>query len=279
MQFVTTTDQSSGKEIKLRYQEHGSGQPIVFIHGWPLSGDVFEYTFEQLSRRGFRCIAYDRRGFGFSSKVGESYDYDTLAADLDAVMNELDLRDAILLGFSMGGGEVARYIGTYGEDRLAGAVFVSSVTPYMLDTDDHDGVDWSVFQGMIDGLRKDHPGFIAQWAKQFYGVGLLSNPVSDEMLAWTASMASLGSLRATVDCVTAFGKTDFRGDINQVTVPTLIIHGKDDKIVPIDVSAERTHDMIKGSTLLRYDGAPHGLFYTHMDRFNEDLMAFAGRIK
>lgn len=275
MQFVTTTDKKSGKEVKLRYQETGSGQTIVFIHGWPLSGNAFEYQFEQLSREGFHCVAYDRRGFGFSSKIGDSYDYDTFADDLNAVITELKLDNAIILGFSMGGGEVARYIGKYGEEKIAGAVLVSSVTPFMLKTDDHDGVDWSVFQGMIDGLHKDRPGFIAQWAKQFYGEGILSKPVSDEVLAWTSAMGTMGSLRATVDCVTAFAKTDFREDLKKFTVPTLIIHGESDKIVPIDVSAEKTHKMISHSMLLRYDGAPHGLIYTHKDRFNGDLVAFA----
>ena len=274
MLFVKTTDQQSGKEVKLRYQEYGSGKPVVFIHGWPLTGDMFEYQMEPLSREGLRCIAYDRRGFGFSSKVGNSYNYDTLADDLNAVLTELDLRDVTLVGFSMGGGEIARYIGKYGEDRLSGAVLVSAVTPYMLKTDNHDGVKWEVFQGMIDGMRKDRPDFLANWAKQFYGIGLLNHPVSDAFLGWTQGMALTGSGKAGIDYITAFGKTDFRGDLKKFTIPTLIVHGEDDKIVPIEVGGDATHELLPSATYHKYDNAPHGLFYTHRERLNRDILSF-----
>jgi pimeloyl-ACP methyl ester carboxylesterase len=274
MQFVKTTDKQSGKEVKLRYQEYGSGKPVVFIHGWPLNGDMWEYQVEPLSRQGLRCIAYDRRGFGYSSKIGNSYNYDTLADDLNAVLTELDLRDVTLVGFSMGGGEVARYIGKYGEDRIAGAVLISSVTPYMLKTDDHDGVEWKVFQGMIDGMRKDRPDFIANWAKNFYGIGLLNHPVSDALLAWTQGMAMIGSAKAGIDYIEAFGKTDFRADLKKFTVPTLIIHGEDDKIVPPSVGGDKTHEMLPDATYHKYDDAPHGLFYTQKDRLTEELLSF-----
>ncbi len=274
MQFITTTDKASGQEVKLRYQEYGSGKPVVFIHGWPLTGDMFEYQMEQLSREGLRCIAYDRRGFGYSSKVGDSYNYDTLADDLQAVLTELDLRDVTVVGFSMGGGEVARYIGKYGEDRLSAAVLISSVTPYMLDTDDHEGVEWSVFQGMIDGMRKDRADFFATWAKQFYGIGLLSHPVSDAFLGWTQGMALSGSSRAGIDYITAFAKTDFRPDLEKFTIPTLIIHGQDDKIVPIKVGGDATHQLIPAATYHKYDDAPHGLFYTHRERLHRDILSF-----
>ncbi len=274
MQFITTTDRQSGQEVKLRYQEYGSGKPVVFIHGWPLTGDMFEYQTEPLSREGLRCIAYDRRGFGHSSKVGDSYNYDTLADDLNAVLTELDLHDVTLVGFSMGGGEVARYIGKYGEDRLSAAVLVSSVTPYMLDTDNHEGVEWSVFQGMIDGMRKDRADFLANWAKQFYGIGLLSHPVSDSFLGWTLGMALTGSSRAGIDYISAFAKTDFRRDLEKFTVPTLIVHGEDDKIVPIKVGGDATHQLIPNAIYHKYDDAPHGLFYTHKDRLNRDILSF-----
>ncbi len=274
MQFITTTDRQSGQEVKLRYQEYGSGKPVVFIHGWPLTGDMFEYQTEPLSREGLRCIAYDRRGFGHSSKVGDSYNYDTLADDLNAVLTELDLHDVTLVGFSMGGGEVARYIGKYGEDRLSAAVLVSSVTPYMLDTDNHEGVEWSVFQGMIDGMRKDRADFLANWAKQFYGIGLLSHPVSDSFLGWTLGMALTGSSRAGIDYISAFAKTDFRRDLERFTVPTLIVHGEDDKIVPIKVGGDATHQLIPNAIYHKYDDAPHGLFYTHKDRLNRDILSF-----
>ncbi|CAH1001625.1 Arylesterase [Neolewinella maritima] len=274
MLFVKTTDQQSGKEVRLRYQEYGSGKPVVFIHGWPLTGDMFEYQLEPLSREGMRCIAYDRRGFGFSSKVGNSYNYDTLADDLNAVLTELDLKDVTLVGFSMGGGEIARYIGKYGNDRISAAILVSSVTPYMLDTDSHDGVEWSVFQGMIDGIREDRADFFATWAKQFYGIGLLSHPVSDSFLGWTQGMALMGSSRAAIDYIEAFAKTDFREDLKKFTVPTLIVHGEDDKIVPIEVGGNATHALLPSATYHKYDNAPHGLFYTHRERLNRDILAF-----
>ncbi|MBB4079977.1 pimeloyl-ACP methyl ester carboxylesterase [Lewinella aquimaris] len=274
MQFITTKDQKTGKEVKLRYQEYGSGKPVVFIHGWPLCGDMFEYQLEPLSREGLRCIAYDRRGFGYSSKVGDSYNYDTLADDLNAVLTELDLRDVTLVGFSMGGGEVARYIGKYGEDRLAAAVLVSSVTPYMLKTDDHEGVEWDVFQGMIDGIRKDRPEFLANWAKNFYGVGLLSHPVSDAFQAWTLGMALTGSSTAAIDYIAAFGKTDFRRDLQKFTIPTLIVHGEDDKIVPVKVGGDATKELLPSAIYHKYDDAPHGLFYTHKERLNRDILSF-----
>ncbi|WP_116106785.1 alpha/beta fold hydrolase [Lewinella sp. IMCC34191] len=274
MLFINTTDKQSGKEVRLRYQEYGSGKPVIFIHGWPLTGDMFEYQMEPLSREGLRCIAYDRRGFGHSSKVGESYNYDTLADDLNAVITELDLRDVTLVGFSMGGGEIARYIGKYGNDRLSGAILVSSVTPYMLKTDNHDGVKWEVFQGMIDGIRKDRADFYANWAKQFYGIGLLNHPVSDDFQAWTLGMALTGSSRAAIDYVEAFAKTDFREDLKKFTVPTLIVHGEDDKIVPINVGGDATHKLLPNAIYHKYDNAPHGLFYTHRERLNRDILSF-----
>ncbi|WP_116125974.1 alpha/beta fold hydrolase [Lewinella sp. IMCC34183] len=274
MLFVKTKDKLSGKEVKLRYQEYGSGKPVVFIHGWPLSGDMFEYQMEPLSREGLRCIAYDRRGFGFSSKVGDSYNYDTLADDLHAFLTELDLHDVTLVGFSMGGGEVARYIGKYGEDRVSAAVFISAVTPYMLDTDDHDGVEWSVFQEMIDGIRKDRPAFFSSFAKNFYGIGMLSHPVSDQFLHWTQHMAIQGSSRAAIDYIEAFAKTDFRNDLKKITVPSLIIHGEDDKIVPIEVGGNATAELLPKAIYHKYADAPHGLFYPHRERLNRDLLSF-----
>ncbi len=274
MLFINTTDRKSGKNLRLRYQEYGAGRPVVFIHGWPLTGDMFEYQMEPMSREGLRCIAYDRRGFGHSSKVGESYNYDTLADDLNALITELDLKDVTLVGFSMGGGEIARYIGKYGQDRIAGTVLVSSVTPFMLKTDNHDGVDWSVFQEMIDGIRKDRPGFLATWAKKFYGIGLLNHPVSEEFLSWTLGMALTGSSRAAIDYIEAFGKTDFREDLKKFTVPTLIVHGEDDKIVPINVGGNATHELVPEAKYHQYDNAPHGLFYTHRERLNKDILAF-----
>lgn len=274
MQFITNNSGTNGRDTKIYYQEYGQGKPVVFIHGWPLNSDMWEYQLEPLSREGMRCIAYDRRGFGRSSKTTDTYTYDAMADDLHALLEELDLRDVTLVGFSMGGGEVARYLGKHGDNRIAGAVFVSSVTPYMLDTDSHDGVEWKVFQGMIDGIREDRPDFMSTFGKNFYGVSLLSHPVSSELLAWTKSLALQGSAKATIDCVTAFAKTDFRQDLAKIKVPTMVIHGTGDEIVPIKVAGDQTAEMVANARYHKYDGAPHALFYTHREKLNADLTAF-----
>ena len=274
MQHIQTTDQQSGKKVKLRYQDVGSGQPIVFIHGWPLSSDMWDYQVDFFAREGFRCVSYDRRGFGFSSKDSLNYRYDFLADDLNAVLEELDLNDVVLVGFSMGGGEIARYIGKYGQERIAGAVFASSVTPFMLKTDNHNGVEWSVFQEMIDGIRKDKADFFATFGKQFYGVGTFSHPVSNEMLHWTKMLASRAGVYSSIESVVAFAKDDFRTDLTKVTVPSLVIHGGGDDIVPFQVGGQETDRILSNSKLLKYDGAPHGLFYTHKDQFNNDVLSF-----
>ncbi|MBR0657456.1 alpha/beta fold hydrolase [Plastoroseomonas arctica] len=270
MPIVQTTD---GTDIY--YNDWGSGPPVVLIHGWPLDADMWEYQAPVLAAAGYRVIAYDRRGFGRSGQPWSGYDYDTFAGDLNSLMEALDLRDATLVGFSMGGGEVARYLGTHGGSRVAKAVFVSAVTPFMLQTGDNpDGVPQSVFDEMVDGLRQDRPNFLASFGKKFMGAGLLNFSVSSELLQWTSQVAMLASPKATIDCVRAFSTTDFRADLARITVPTLVIHGDGDETVPIDVSGRRTAAMIPGATLLEYPGAAHGLFYTEKERLNTDLLAF-----
>ncbi len=270
MAFIETQDGT-----RLFYKDWGAGRPVVLIHGWPLDADMWEHQMPALAEAGFRVIAYDRRGFGRSDQPWTGYDYDTFADDLKAVLDGLDLNDVALVGFSMGGGEIARYMSRHGGARVARAVLVSAVTPYLLKTDDNpDGVDGSVFQGMIDGIRKDRPAFLANFAKTFFGAGVFHSPVSTEIMTWAGNLAMLASPKATTDCVTAFGTTDFRADMPRFKVPTLVIHGDDDKTVPIAVSGKAAAAAIPGATFRVYEGAPHAVPFTHADRLNGDLLAF-----
>ena len=270
MAFIKTVD---GTE--LFYNDWGSGRPVVLIHGWPLDADMWSDQAVFLAENGLRVIAYDRRGFGRSSQPWNGYDYDTLAADLAAVMDGLDLKDAVLVGFSMGGGEVARYLSRFGTARVAKAALVAAVTPYLLKTPDNPtGVDQSVFDGILDGLKKDRPHFLAGFGRMFFGNTLLDKKVSDATLQWSLQMAMSGSLRATLECAKAFATTDFRADMKAFTVPTLVIHGTGDKTVPIDSSGRVAARMIAGAQLIEYDGEPHGLQATAKDRLNQDLLAF-----
>ena len=273
MATVTTSD---GTE--LFYTDWGDGRPAVLIHGWPLSADMWSDQAVFLAQNGVRTIAYDRRGFGRSSQPWTGYDYDTLAGDLATIIDTLGLENVTLVGFSMGGGEVARYLGRFGGSRVAGAALVSAVTPYLLKTDDNPtGVDESVFDEMLEGLNQDRPHFLANFGAKFYGNGWLEKNVSAEMLQWSLQMAMTGSLQATLECARAFATTDFRDDMAAFTMPTLIIHGTADQTVPIDASARVAARMINGSTLIEYDGEPHGLHATAKARLNEDLLAFVGR--
>lgn len=265
----------SGDGTKLHFNDVGEGRPVVLIHGWPLSADMWEYQLATLLDHGFRVVSYDRRGFGRSGKPATGYDYDTFADDLHLLMEHLDLQDAALVGFSMGGGEVARYLSRYGSRRVAKAVLISSIVPYQLKTDTNpEGADESAFLDMIRKLKEDRPAFLAAFAKDFYGVGVLRSPVSEQILQWTSFLAYPASPVATVDCVSAFGKTDFRSEMEAFTMPTLIIHGTGDKTVPIAPSAEAAASLIPHADLRRYEGAPHGLFITHKDRLNQDLVSF-----
>ena len=270
MPFIKTSDGTA-----LYYKDWGSGPPVVLIHGWPLDADMWEYQAPTLAHAGFRVIAYDRRGFGRSDQPWTGYDYNTLADDLKAVIDGLALRDVSLVGFSMGGGEIARYMARAGGAKVAKAVLVSAVTPYMLKTGDNpEGVDRSIFAGMIDGLKKDRPHFLANFSKGFFGAGLLSSPSSSDLIQWTGNLAMLASPKATIDCVSAFGETDFRGDMGTFNVPTLVIHGSSDQTVPLEASGKRAASMIQGAELKVYDGAPHAIPFTHHERLTQDLIAF-----
>jgi non-heme chloroperoxidase len=270
MSYIETKD-----GVQLHVKDSGQGRPVVLIHGWPLSGDMFEYQSLALLEAGYRVITYDRRGFGQSSHPAIGFDYDTFADDLAAVLDKLDVQGATLVGFSMGGGEVARYLSRHGAKRIAKAVLISSVVPYLLKDDSNpDGVDQSVFEEMKKQIRKDRFAFLQSFAKMFYGVGFVSSPVSEALLNWTFILAVMASPKATINCVDAFGKTDFRKDLVSFTIPTLVIHGTSDKTVPIDAAGRAAAKRIAGAKLLEYDGEPHGLFATVPDRLNADLIEF-----
>ena len=275
MAILKAGTDTAGHPVNIFYEDWGQGRPVVLIHGWPLDHTMWEHQMVALAEAGHRVIAYDRRGFGRSSRPWTGYDYDTLAADLNALLTELDLQQVTLVGFSMGGGEIARYLGTYGDARIARVAFVSAVPPFLLQTADNpDGVPKSVFDGMHEAIRADRFAFLQSFAKSFYGVSLLSQPVSQAVLDWNQTVTSLAAPNATYDCVTAFSATDFRADLAKVKVPTLVIHGSKDQTVPFEMSGERTAKMIPQAELKVYDDAPHGLFFTEKDRLNKDLLAF-----
>lgn len=276
MSYIKAGQDVNGEDIKLHYTDQGQGKPVVLIHGWPQSHEAWTYQLGELPKHGLRVVAYTRRGFGNSSKPFEGYDYDTLADDLKAVLDTLDLQDVTLVGFSMGGGEVARYMSRHNGARVSKVAFVSAVTPYLLKTDDNpDGVDKSTFDDIQKNIAKDRFDFLQTFGKQFYGEGPLSNPVSKAVLDWSFGMASLGSHQATVACGHAFAETDFRQDLATINVPALVIHGEDDKTVPIKNSGDRMGEYLKHATYVTYDGAPHGLFITEKDKLNRDLIDFA----
>ena len=275
MKYITTNDAISGEEIKIAYSDYGAGRPVVLIHGWPLSREMWEYQLGDLIEAGLRVVKYDRRGFGKSSKPWNGYDYDSLASDLHALMEELDLRDATLVGFSMGGGEVVRYLNKYGDKRVNKIALVSAVTPYLLKTSDNpDGVDKAVFDEILQNIKDDRIGFLDSFGKKFFGVNLVSHPVSTPLLEYYRMLGSLASNRSTEQCAISFSTTDFREDLKNIRVPLLIIHGDADKTVPIEVSGNRTAAMLPSAQYLVYEGAPHGLFYTHRGQLNRDLIQF-----
>jgi non-heme chloroperoxidase len=269
--------QENSTPIELYYEDHGSGKPVVLIHGWPLSGASWEKQVAALLASGHRVITYDRRGFGKSSQPATGYDYDTFAEDLHKLVTALDLHDFALVGFSMGGGEVARYIGRHGTERVSKAVFMAAVPPFLLKTPDNpNGVDGGVFDGIKKGIAADRPAFLTQFLANFYNVDLLGGKlISDEVVRLSWNVAVGASPKGTLDCVTAW-YTDFRKDLPRVDVPALVIHGDADRKVPIEVSGIPTQKAIKGSRLVVVKGGPHGLNWTHADQVNTELVDFLG---
>jgi non-heme chloroperoxidase len=249
----------------------------VLVHGWPLNCGMWENQATYLVEHGFRVITYDRRGFGRSEQPWTGYDYDTFASDLHHVVDKLDLYHAVLAGFSMGGGEVVRYLSRYGDSRVRKAVLISAVTPCLQKAHDNpEGVDAKVFGEIEANIRKDRPAFLKDFALKFYGRTAVRHTVSEALLEWTQSMAFMGSLHSTLAAANAWAITDFRADMKEITIPVRVIHGTSDATVPVDVSARRSVKILRNATLSEYEGEPHGLFITAADRLNQELFEFLG---
>jgi non-heme chloroperoxidase len=273
---MTTIKTRSGTELYLK--DWGQGRPVVLLHGWPLTSDTWDDFAMAAADAGFRAISYDRRGFGRSEQPWTGYDYDTLADDLADVLEATDAQDAALFGFSMGGGEVARYMSRHGGRRVSKAALIASVVPYMLETTDNPkGTPQSTFDGMTAAMKEDRAHFFQSFFKSFYGVGVFTGTVSDAVLDWSFNQAMAAGLKPTLACAEAFATTDFRPDLAHFRVPTLIIHGTGDQTVPIDAAGRAAAAGIPGAEIIEYDGAPHGLFASNKQQLTEDLLAFLRR--
>ena len=262
-------------DISIYYEDYGQGETVILIHGWPLSHTMWEKQITALVENGYRVIAYDSRGFGKSSQPWGGYNYDTFADDLNKLIEHSGVQKAALVGFSMGGGEVARYIGKYGTAKVSHAVFMSSVTPALGKTENNpDGADPGIFTGMVDGLKANRPTFLKDFVKNFYNYEDGKFGLHDENIAYDWDIAVHASAKGTTDCVTAFGTDDFRRDIEKCDVPTLVLHGDSDAIVPFEISGKRVHEMITGSNLIVLEGAPHGITVCHPNEVNNALLQF-----
>ena len=271
------SNKNSNEEVNIYYESLGSGKPIIFIHGWPLNGNMWEYQITELTQKGYHCITYDRRGFGRSDRPLTGYDYHTLAADLKALIAHLKLTDITLVAFSMGGGEAAKYFADFGGENISKLVLVSCVTPYMLKTEDNpNGVPQEQIEQMAEGIKNDRPAFLEDFAKNFYGVSMLNNPVSDAFLANNLTNASEQLANIDPGMREIFCLYRFPQRLGQDTGPNPIIHGDADKIVPMEATSRQSANRIANSQFIVYDGAPHGLWYTERAKLNEDLMKFIG---
>lgn len=276
MPYITVGRENSAS-INLYYEDHGAGQPVVLIHGFPLSGAAWEKQVPTLLSAGCRTITYDRRGFGNSSQPAGGYDYDTFTADLNVLMNELDLRDAILVGHSMGTGEVARYLGTIGSGRVSKAVMISTIPPYLLKTGDNpEGLDKSIFDGFMVAAQNDRFAYQTNFLNNFFNYDQTKgNQVSEEAFRGNWNLAVSASPIGTVAAIKSW-MTDFRGDVAGIDVPTLIIHGDADRVLPYPATAPRLQQMVPGSQLVTLPGAPHAIPWTHADDVNRAMMDFIG---
>jgi non-heme chloroperoxidase len=270
-----TDDDRNDQDLKVHVTaEAGAGRPVVLIHGWPLSGESWSAQTSALKDAGYKVVTYDRRGFG-KSDPGDSYDYDALADDLDNILTDLDLNDVTLVGFSMGGGEVARYISRHGEDRLHSVVFAAAVPPALLKSDDNpDGpLTEEAAEEMRSGLEKDRDAFFEDFTTQFFSAGD-DLKVSDDQRKEAVKLCQQSNQEAALGCMDAFATTDFREDLKKIDVPVLVIHGDSDGIVPFEGSGKRTHESIQGSELVLIEDAPHGLNVSHAEEFNSALLEF-----
>jgi len=278
MNYIESGKDAAGNAIRIYYNDYGKGKPVILIHGWPLSSAMWEYQLTDLVNNGYRVISYDRRGFGKSSQPWDGYNYDTLADDLKKLIDELKLVDITLVGFSMGGGEVVRYFSRHGGKNVSKAVLISSITPYMLQTESNpEGVPQETFDDMAKGIQNDRIGFLDDFGKTFFGVNKLNKPLSAPLLEYYRMLCSTASHRATIECADAFAGTDFREEMKSVNVPTLIIHGDADKTVPIDPTGKQSSASVPSNTFIIYEGSAHGLFYTERKKLNSDLLNFLNK--
>jgi non-heme chloroperoxidase len=274
MPFITVGTENS-TNIDVYYEDHGSGQPVVLIHGYPLDGHSWEKQSAALLAAGYRVITYDRRGFGQSSQPTTGYDYDTFAHDLKVVLDTLDLTDVVLVGFSMGTGEVARYVSAHGTARVAKVAFLASLEPFLLKTDDNpEGVPQEVFDGILAAVTADRYAYFTEFYKNFYNTDeFLGNRLSEEALRNSWNVAAGASWFASSAAVPTW-VTDFRADIPKIDVPALILHGTADNILPIDATGRRFHELLPKATYVEVENAPHGLLWTHAEDVNKALLAF-----
>jgi len=272
--LIKTTAQKD-TNVSIYYEDQGSGQPIVLVHGWPLSDRMWEYQVPVLVEAGYRVITYDRRGFGRSSRPYLGYDYTSMTEDLHDLIEKLDLTDIILAGFSMGGGELAEYAATYGTSRISKLIFISSIAPYLLKTDDNpDGAPEVVFHEMEENVKKDRAGFLKAFGEGFVNYEDNKDRISQGQLDYNFQIAIDASPKATLDCINSFGRTDLRKELEGIQVPTLFIHGDADNIVPLAPSSQQGHELVKGSKLEIIKGGPHGLYLTHKEELHKLLLDF-----
>lgn len=275
MPYIDISKNNPGS-LQLHYQDFGKGRPVVLIHGWPLSSRTWEPQVAELVNAGFRVIAYDRRGFGESSKPWTGYDYDTLAQDLHELLTELTLQDVTLVGFSMGGGEVARYLGLYGSKFIRSAVFAAAVPPYLFHAKDNPegAVSEQDVQKKEGAVQSDRLAFLEEFTQKFFSDANGKLLVSESQRSYAKMIAAFASPRGTHECIGSFSRTDFRGDLAKIDIPTLVIHGDSDQIVPLEVSGARTHQAVKNSELHVIKNGPHGCNLSHAKDFNSALIDF-----